>query len=53
MKSNTSKSNKPMTNYNERLDEIVDAYRGYVADTDYIGEEGLKKKSQASHHLTS
>ena len=24
MKSNTSKSNKPMTNYNERLDEVLD-----------------------------
>ena len=53
MKSNTSKSNKPMTNYNERLDEIVrDAYRGEISwihdqldGTSFIGEslEGVEK----------
>ncbi len=30
MKSNISKSNRPMTNYNERLDEILDSFKLYL-----------------------
>ena len=56
MKSNTSKSNKPMTNYNERLDKVLESvyivssrYSSLVVDRfDPYSFNGVSKPSKPS-----
>ncbi len=51
MKSNISKSNRPMTNYNERLDEILDSFKLYLTLPGNV--IGGSSQDEAKQALTS
>ena len=57
MKSNTSKSNKPMTNYNERLDKVLERLYRIAADTELAADRfdpySFNGVSEAKQAITS